>query len=174
MEHSAARSDNDYNLKKLLEIRNNIISVLEKHEEDIIFVTEAKSVSAEDVIVFANNFSHSLRAPKLWAPPHPLVGAGPPAPQAEQMRAGALAEYIARIGKPKNDDRAGVQIKLAETKPLPPVSTLPVAPQEAGKKRPREDAVEGTKKTEKSPQKTKAAKVAIDFGLGDSDSDTSA
>ncbi len=157
-----------------MEIRNNILSALEKHEEDIKFVKEAKSVSAEDVIIFANNISHTLRAPKLWAPPHPLVGAGPPAPQAEQMRAGALAEYITRIGKSKKGAGAEVPTKQAEIKPPLQETAVTTSAHEAGKKRPREDAVEIVQKAERAPQKMKTAKVAIDFGLGDSDSDSNA
>ncbi len=94
----------DQQTKKLLQIRNGIISILDKYQEDIEFVKKSRNVNSEDIITFANNITFNLRAPKLWAPPYPLVGAGPPAPQADQMRAGSLAAFALRKDKNKLND----------------------------------------------------------------------
>jgi hypothetical protein len=80
-------------VKKLLEIRHAITSTLSLYDKDIESIRDARCVQGSDVIEFANNIALALRAPKLWVRPFPLVGAAPPAPQAEQMRAGVLANY---------------------------------------------------------------------------------
>ncbi len=84
-------------VKRLLQIRNSVASVLSLNAVCIDLVCQSRLVATDDLIEFANNISHSLHAPRLWNPSQLLIGGRLPAPQPEQMRAGALALHNADV-----------------------------------------------------------------------------
>lgn len=172
MESSAQSSDTKRKVKKLLEIRHGITSVLNAHDEDIRYIQDAKAVDTEDLIAFANSISHSLRAPKMWTPAFPLIGGGPPAPMPEQMRAGTLAAYNNRTngvdnGRPRLDDadkKMETKIKNAELS-----TQLPETEEASLRKRKAPDGDRGSSSIEsnsKVPPKQKRGKVS--YGIDSS------
>lgn len=80
-------------LHRLLDVRGDILSVLRDNADALTRVRNARTVDVDQVLAFADNISLSLSAPRLWQPGHPLCGSLPPAPQLEDLRVGAMADY---------------------------------------------------------------------------------
>lgn len=167
-------------VKKLLDARHNITLALKDCADVIESIKNARSVPCRDVIKFANNIAFSLRSPKLWTPGFPLIGAAPPAPQAEQMRAGALASYhkSSRCVQPSTDlsQQSESEVAPAEAASLcravvpADKAGLATAKRKAGAVEP---VVASPAAAEIEVQQHKKRKLNISFGL-DSDSDEDA
>ena len=159
-------------VKKLLEIRHSITSTLAAHEEGVKQIKNAKTVQCQDVIEFANNIAFALRAPKLWTPGFPLIGAAPPAPQAEQMRAGVLASYNKKAGEAKpqpvidSNIRTSKETSTAHVRPKATAAVSNAIEVDAASRKRKAGSPEPALSAE--PQKKR--RVNISFGL-DSDSD---
>eukprot|EP00608_Synchroma_pusillum_P011761 CAMPEP_0198442054 /NCGR_PEP_ID=MMETSP1452-20131203/65112_1 /TAXON_ID=1181717 /ORGANISM="Synchroma pusillum, Strain CCMP3072" /LENGTH=210 /DNA_ID=CAMNT_0044162685 /DNA_START=18 /DNA_END=648 /DNA_ORIENTATION=+ len=65
----------------------------------------ARTTRASHVVELARAMTFTLAAPPGWAPGAPLLGSHPPAPQAEQMRAGLLGRAAALAGAPERPKR---------------------------------------------------------------------
>lgn len=166
--------DSRRQVKKLLEIRHSISSTLAAHEEDIKYIKCAKTVQCQDVIEFANNIAFALRSPRLWTPGFPLIGAAPPAPQAEQMRAGVLASYNKKAAEAKHQPAIETKINAskesttAHAEPAEPAKRKVAIVDEADVASRKRKATTPEPASTAEPQKKR--KVNISFGL-DSDSD---
>jgi len=77
-------------VKNILNTRRKIDTFLKDNNDLIESIESAKLVPISSVIKLAEVSSRTVKAPPLWTPGNPIVGAYPPAPQLEHMRAGML------------------------------------------------------------------------------------
>ena len=77
-------------ISKILESKRKIENVLHKHKMILNSIKEGNEVKCDidDILVFSQNISPTLFAPKGWVPGCPF--GHPPAPQVEQIRKGLL------------------------------------------------------------------------------------
>lgn len=90
-------SKSEDKLRRLLEVRRDVLSTLRDNDDALQRIRSAKDLDINQVLAFADHISLSMRAPRLWQPGHPLCGSLPPAPQLEDLRVGAMADYNKRL-----------------------------------------------------------------------------
>ena len=106
-------------IQKLWQLYKEIEKTLDDHEDAIQRIRNAQEVSISDTLQFAERIAPSAFAPLGWVEGLPLLNAFPPAPQADQMRIGRLAEYNRMIERKITDKEIiPIRSKVVESNDL--------------------------------------------------------
>lgn len=81
-------------IRVLLSAYDNIQSIWHELGPELQQLQEIKSVEVDYVLDLAERLAYTAHAPMGWKEGFPLINKFPPAPQADQMRQGKLAEAI--------------------------------------------------------------------------------
>jgi hypothetical protein len=100
-------------LGRLLRAKKEITQFNYEHREFFAKLSSALSPQFDEVIAFADKVTLTLNAPRDWQPGLPLIGAHPPAPQLEEMRAGHLEKYNFDLKKTLRKDEAEMSVDVA-------------------------------------------------------------